>query len=147
MERSRCLYGWGPPSSGRFAARSSCVCRGAGTASACRGTRRCGFLVFAATNRCTRAPARGRAAILAADVTPLAATALGASTAGQVAPRPTGLEGIYDHRLSGRPAAELLFGARVIAHAPKIPGRSLPTTISPKLVTAAAAALVSSWAG
>ena len=82
-----------------------------------------------------------RGAILAADGTPLAATAAGASIAGQVAATPSGLEGIYDRRLSGRPSAELLFGSRVIAHAPKIPGRSLPTTISPRLMTAAAAAL------
>ena len=86
-------------------------------------------------------PRPRRGAILAADGTPLAATAVGASIAGQVAPRPTGLEGIYDRRLSGRSSAELLFGARVIAQAPKIPGRSVPTTISPRLMTAAAAAL------
>ena len=112
-------------------------------ASAWRGTRRCGCLVCAATSRCIRAPVRGRgvAAILAADGTPLDATAVGASIAGQIAPRPSGLEGIYDRRLSGRPSAELLFGARVIAHAPMIPGRSVPTTISPRLMTAAAAAL------
>jgi len=86
-------------------------------------------------------PRPRRGAILAADGTPLAATALGASIAGRVAPRPTGLERIYDRRLGGRPSAELLFGTRVIAHAPKIPGRSLPTTISPRVMTAAAAAL------
>jgi beta-lactamase class D len=86
-------------------------------------------------------PRPRRAAILAADGTPLAATAVGASIAGQIAPRPTGLEAIFNRRLSGRPAAELLFGARVIAHAPMVPGRSLPTTIRPRLMTAAAAAL------
>jgi hypothetical protein len=86
-----------------------------------------------------RRPRRG--AILAADGTPLDATALGASIAGQVAPTPTGLERIYDRWLSGRTSAELLFGARVVARARMIPGRSLPTTISPRLMTAAAAAL------
>ncbi len=86
-------------------------------------------------------PRPRRGAILAADGTPLAATAVGASIAGRVAPRPTGLERIYEGRLSGRPSAELLFGTRVIARAPMIPGRSLPTTISPRLVTAAASAL------
>ena len=82
-----------------------------------------------------------RAAVLAADGTPLDATALGAAIAGQVAPRPTGLERIYDRRLSGRPSAELLFGARVIARAPMIPAHSVPTTLSPRLMTAAASAL------
>ena len=86
-------------------------------------------------------PRPRRGAILAADGTPLAATALGASIAGRVAPRPTGLERIYEGRLSGRPSAELLFGTRVIAHAPMIPGRSLPTTISPRLMRSAASAL------
>ena len=86
-------------------------------------------------------PRPRRGAILAADGTPLDATAVGAAIAGQLAPRPSGLEGIYDRRLSGRPSAELLFGARVIAHAPKIPGRSLATTINPRLMTAATAAL------
>ena len=86
-------------------------------------------------------PRPRRGAILAADGTPLDATALGASIAGQAAPRPTGLERIYDRRLSGRPSAQLLFGARVVARAGVIPGRSLPTTISPRLMTAAAAAL------
>ena len=86
-------------------------------------------------------PQPRRGTILAADGTPLDTTALGASIAGQTAPRPSGLERIYERRLSGRPSAELLFGARVIAHAPMIPGRSLPTTISPRLMTAAASAL------
>ena len=86
-------------------------------------------------------PRPRRGTILAADGTPLDATALGVSIAGQIAPRPTGLERIYDRRLSGRPSGQLLFGARVIARAPMIPGRSLPTTISPKLMSAAASAL------
>jgi penicillin-binding protein A len=86
-------------------------------------------------------PRPRRGAILAADGTPLDATALGASIAGQVAPRATGLERIYDRRLSGRPSAALLFGARVVARAPAIPGRPLPTTIRPRLMAAAASAL------
>ena len=82
-----------------------------------------------------------RAAILAADGTRLDATALGASIAGQAGPRPTGLERIYDSRLSGRASQRLLFGARVIARSPAIPARSLPTTINPGLMAQAAAAL------
>ena len=86
-------------------------------------------------------PQPRRGAILAADRTPLDATALGASIAGQTVPEPSGLERIYDHRLSGRPSAELLFGSRAIARAAMIAGRSLPTTISPRLMTVAASAL------
>src|SRR2546423_1917012 len=48
--------------------------------------------------RVGRAPQR--AAILAADRTRLDATALGASIAGQPPPRPTGLERLYNTRLS-----------------------------------------------
>jgi len=86
-------------------------------------------------------PRPRRGTILLADGSPLDATALGASIAGEAGPRPTGLERIYDRQLSGRPSAELLFGARVVARAPKVPGRSLPTTISPRLMSAAASAL------
>ena len=85
--------------------------------------------------------APARAPILAADGTRLAATALGASIAGQADPRPTGLERIYNLRLAGHPAEQLLFGARVIARAPLVPGRPLQTTIRPRLMSAAAAAL------
>jgi penicillin-binding protein A len=86
-------------------------------------------------------PAPQRAPILAADGTRLDATALGASIAGRADPHPTGLERIYDRRLSGHPSERLLFGTRVIAHAPLVGGRSLPTTISPGLMAQAAAAL------
>jgi penicillin-binding protein A len=86
-------------------------------------------------------PAPQRAAILAADGTRLDATALGASIAGQAAPTPTGLERIYDRRLSGHASSQLLFGARVIARAPMVPGRPLLTTIRPRLMAQAAAAL------
>jgi hypothetical protein len=82
-----------------------------------------------------------RAAILAADGTPLDATALGASIAGQAGPTPTGLERIYDSRLSGRASQRLLFGTRVIARSPAVPARSLPTTISPGLMARAAVSL------
>ena len=92
-------------------------------------------------------PRPRRGAILAADGTPLGATAVGASIAGQVAPTPSGLEGIYNRRLGGRPSAGLLFGKRVIARAPRIPGRSLPTTISPRLMRRRRRRWVSSWAG
>ena len=85
--------------------------------------------------------APARAPILAADGTRLDATALGASIAGQADPRPTGLERIYNLRLAGHPAEQLLFGARVIARAPLVPGRPLQTTIRPRLMSAAAAAL------
>jgi penicillin-binding protein A len=89
--------------------------------------------------RVGRAPQR--AAILAADGTPLDATALGASIAGQPGAKATGLERLYNSRLSGHPTEQLLFGARVIARSPMLPGRSLQTTISPRLMAAAAAAL------
>jgi peptidoglycan glycosyltransferase len=86
-------------------------------------------------------PAPQRAAILAADGTRLDATAPGASIAGRRGPNPTGLQRIYDRWLSGRPSELLLFGTRVIAQAPLVRGRSLPTTISPGLMRQAAAAL------
>jgi penicillin-binding protein A len=86
-------------------------------------------------------PQPQRAAILAADGTPLDATALGASLAGRAPPNPTGLERIYDRWLSGRASAQLLFGTRVIARAAMIPGRSLPTTLNPGLTAQATAAL------
>ena len=86
-------------------------------------------------------PQPQRAAILAADGTRLDATTLGASIGGQAGPKPTGLERIYDSRLSGRASQRLLFGTRVIASSPAVPARSLPTTISPGLMAQAAAAL------
>jgi beta-lactamase class D len=86
-------------------------------------------------------PQPQRQAILAADGTPLNATALGAALAGQPGDKPTGLERIYDRRLSGHASAQLLFGTRVIARTPEVGGRSLPTTIRPALMQQAAAAL------
>jgi cell division protein FtsI/penicillin-binding protein 2 len=86
-------------------------------------------------------PAPARGAILAADGTRLDATALGASIAGQADPKPTGLQRRYDRRLGGRPFEQLLFGARVMARAGVVRGRSLQTTISSRLMAQAAAAL------
>ena len=86
-------------------------------------------------------PQPRRAAILAADGTRLDATALGASIAGTAAPRPTGLERIYNRRLGGHPSERLLFGRRVIASIPAVGGRPVTTTISPGLMAQAAAAL------
>jgi beta-lactamase class D len=82
-----------------------------------------------------------RAAILAADGTPLDATVLGAGLAGRAGERPTGLERIYDRRLSGHASATLLFGTRAIASTPMVRGRPVPTTIRPGLMAQAAAAL------
>jgi hypothetical protein len=86
-------------------------------------------------------PQPQRGAILAADGTPLNATALGAALAGRPGDKPTGLERIYDRRLSGHASATLLFGTRVIARTATVRGRSLPTTIRPRLMQQAAAAL------
>ncbi len=86
-------------------------------------------------------PQPQRASILAADGTPLDATALGAGISGTAGPKPTGLERIYDRRLAGHPSEKLLFGKRVIASVPEVGGRSLTTTIKPRLMAAAASAL------
>jgi peptidoglycan glycosyltransferase len=53
----------------------------------------------------------------------------------------SGLEALYDARLSGRPGAELRFGTRVVRHVPIRRARSVKTTISPRLQRAATAAL------
>ena len=55
--------------------------------------------------------------------------------------RGTGLERLYDARLSGRPSAELRFGRRVIARVPGRRGHSVRATIRPGLQRAAVAAL------
>ncbi len=86
-------------------------------------------------------PPPPRAAILAADGTPLDATSLGAALAGQVRPRPTGLERLYDRRLAGHPSERLRFGSRIVARTRVVAGRPLHTTIVPRLMAAAAAAL------
>jgi peptidoglycan glycosyltransferase len=95
----------------------------------------------------TAGPRPARAAILAADGTRLDATGLGASLAGVAGPRPTGLERIYDRRLGGHPSERLRFGARVAARTEAVRGRTLQTTISPRLMAAAAAALGSRLGG
>ncbi|MEA2299230.1 MAG: penicillin-binding protein, partial [Solirubrobacteraceae bacterium] len=82
-----------------------------------------------------------RAPILAADGTLLDATAAGSGLAGQAGPPPTGLQRLYDRRLAGHPSERLLFGGRIVARTPLVRGRSLRTTISPRLMAAAATAL------
>jgi peptidoglycan glycosyltransferase len=84
-------------------------------------------------------PRRGE--ILAEDGTRLDATALGASLAGRVGNTPTGLEREYQDRLAGHASERLIFGARVVAQAPTVRGRSVRTTIMPALMRAAADAL------
>ncbi len=93
----------------------------------------------AVRRRVGRPPARGQ--ILAADGTLLNATALGASVAGVAQPRPTGLERVYDERLAGHPSERLVFGRRVVALTRAVRGRSLRTTLRPRLMRAAQAAL------
>jgi hypothetical protein len=46
-------------------------------------------------------------------------------------PPPTGLARVYDRWLAGRPAMELLFGSRVVARAPMVPGRRCPRRLNP----------------
>jgi beta-lactamase class D len=91
------------------------------------------------TRRAGRAPARGT--IYGADGNPLDATGRGASIAGTVSPKPTGLQRIYDERLGGHPSERLLFGHRQVAKVHAVPGRSVHTTIRPGLMAEAAAAL------
>jgi cell division protein FtsI/penicillin-binding protein 2 len=88
-----------------------------------------------------------RASVLAADGTPLDATVLGAEIAGQPPPHATGLEALYDRRLAGHPAEQLLFGTRIVARTPAVRGRSVHTTIEPGLEQQAAAALGSNLGG
>ena len=75
-------------------------------------------------------PAPRRGTVLAADGSPLDLPALA-----------DGIERLHDDRLSGHPAARLLFGERVIARTRARRGRSVRTTIDPGLTRAAAAAL------
>ncbi len=86
-------------------------------------------------------PKPARAPILAADGTRLDSTGLGAALAGRATSPPTGLERLYDRRLGGHPAELLLFGRRVVARTRAVRGRSLETTIRPRLMAAAAGAL------
>jgi penicillin-binding protein A len=75
-------------------------------------------------------PAPRRGTVLAADGSPLDLPALA-----------DGLERMHDDRLSGHPAARLLFGERLIARTRARRGRPVRTTIDPGLTRAAAAAL------
>jgi peptidoglycan glycosyltransferase len=93
----------------------------------------------AVRRRAGRAPTRGT--ITAADGTQLDATGLGASIAGTEAPKPTGLQRVYDKRLGGHPSERLLFGDRQVAKVAAVAGRSVRTTIRPGLMADAAAAL------
>jgi peptidoglycan glycosyltransferase len=86
-------------------------------------------------------PAQRRGHIRAADGTQLDATALGASLAGVAEPKPTGLQRVYDERLGGHPSTQLLFGSRVVKRMPAVLGHSLQTTLRPRLMRAANAAL------
>jgi hypothetical protein len=82
-----------------------------------------------------------RASVLAADGTRLDATPLGAGIAGHAPPHATGLERIFNARLAGHPSERLVFGRRVIARATTVRGRSVRTTLEPRLIAAAATAL------
>lgn len=86
-------------------------------------------------------PPPARARLLADDGTQLDATGLGAGIAGTAGRRPTGLERIYDRRLAGHASERLMFGSRVVGRAPAVSGRTVRTTISPRLMQAAADAL------
>jgi hypothetical protein len=87
-------------------------------------------------------PRRGD--VLAADGTPLAADPIGAGIAGTPGDgdtSATGLERLYEDRLTGHPSATLRFGDRVIRKVGAQPGRSVHTTLRPSLMRAANAAL------
>jgi penicillin-binding protein A len=82
----------------------------------------------AVVRRSGRPPRRGT--VLAANGAPLEASAL-----------KDGLERMYDDRLSGHPAARLMFGNRAVARTRAVRGRPVRTTIEPALARAATAAL------
>ncbi|WP_051324008.1 penicillin-binding transpeptidase domain-containing protein [Candidatus Solirubrobacter pratensis] len=65
----------------------------------------------------------------------------GASIAGVAGDKPTGLERIYNDRLAGRPSSTLRFGDRTVAKVPRVPGRSVHTTIRLGLQKTALSAL------
>jgi hypothetical protein len=88
-----------------------------------------------------------RASVLAADGTRLDAIPLGATIAGHPPPKPTGLERVFDARLGGHAAERLLFGRRVVARTGAVRGRSVRTTLQPRLIQAAATALGSKLGG
>ena len=86
-----------------------------------------------------RAPTRGN--IYDASGRILASDPTGASIAGVAGDKPTGLERIYDERLAGRPSSILRFGNRTIAKVPRLPGKSVHTTIRLGLQKTAQSAL------
>src|SRR4051794_28018989 len=53
----------------------------------------------------------------------------------------SGLEGLYDERVGGRPGAELRFGDRVVRRVKVRRGHALKTTLSPRIQRASASAL------
>jgi peptidoglycan glycosyltransferase len=70
---------------------------------------------------------------------PTAAGIVGSPPAGESAG--TGLQGLYDARLGGRPGAELYFGSRLIRKVPIAKAHSVRTTIVPRVQRAATSAL------
>jgi len=85
-----------------------------------------------------------RRPILAADgsrleAEPTMATIIGTPPAGD--DPGSGLQGLYDERLGGRPGAELHFGRRVVRKVDVKRGRALHTTLSPRLQRLATNAL------
>jgi penicillin-binding protein A len=74
-----------------------------------------------------RMPTRGN--IYDASGRLLSSDPTGASIAGTAGGKPTGLNRIYDERLTGRPSSTLRFGDRTIAKVPRIGGKSVHTTI------------------
>ncbi len=70
---------------------------------------------------------------------PSAAALVGSAPAGD---QPgTGLEGLYDERLGGKPGAELRYGKRIMAKVPIVRGKSVRTTIRPSVQATATGAL------
>ena len=70
---------------------------------------------------------------------PTAAALVGTAPAGG---QPgTGLEGLYDERLGGKPGAELRYGKRIIAKVPVVRGKSVRTTVRPSVQATATGAL------
>lgn len=79
------------------------------------------------TRKSGAAPRRGT--IYAAGRKVLDSDPLGASIAGEAGKKPTGLNRIYDERLSGKRSSTLRFGTRVIGSIKGYPGKSVTTTI------------------
>jgi penicillin-binding protein A len=93
-------------------------------------------------------PARGRVLDAAGhDLAsePTAAGIVGTAPAGDSAG--TGLQGLYDARLGGRPGAELYFGSRLVRKVPIRRAHSIHATIVPRIQRAATSALGSRLGG